>query len=132
MRLHVLREAFLRSEVQLHHGVGQRLREAPEGRDESQHRPAERAVDLLQGRFARIVHIYDGHVAEKAVAERLAAGVRRRVARAHELDALQGHPRLVRRAVEAAVLHQLPEERDHALGAVLVHVGEVDFVAEQD
>ena len=90
------------------------------------------AVDLLERELARVVDVDEGHVAQEAVREGLAARVRGRVARAHELDALEAHPRVVGGAVEAAVLQALAQEGEDALRAVLVLVGQVDLVAEDD
>lgn len=88
--------------------------------------------------------------------ERFPAGIGGRVTGSNKLNPLQLNPRLVRGAVEAAVLHHLPkqeeskpqpavglsaltcrrgaylsQEGDDSLGAVLVHVRQVDLVAEQ-
>lgn len=48
------------------------------------------------------------------------------------MDALQFDPGLVGCAVEAVVLDALADEGDDTLGAVLVFVGQVDFVTEDD
>ena len=47
------------------------------------------------------------------------------------MDPLQPDPGLVRSAVEPSMLHDLPQEGDDALRAVLVRVRQVDLVAEQ-
>lgn len=131
MRLHVLGESLLRSQIEFNHGIGQRLSIAPKRWYQAQHGSAEGAVDLLEGGLAGVVDIDDGNVTEQTVGERLSAGVCWGVASAHELDSLQGNPSLVGGAVEASLFDQLAQEGYHALGAVLVHVGQVDFVAEQ-
>ena len=71
-------------------------------------------------------------MAQETVGKRFPARIRRWVTRAHKLDSLESHPLLVGGAVKAAVLEHLTEERDDALRAVLVHVGQVDLVAEKD
>lgn len=100
---------YLGEEVELDHGVGERVGEGAQRRHEAQHGAVEGAVDLLERRLARVVDVDDGHVAQEAVRQRLAARIGRRVARAHELDAFQPHPRLLalaRRPPEAALQHQ--------------------------
>jgi len=65
VRLHVQGELLLRLQVELDHGVGQRLGVGLQVGDETQHGAAERAVDLLQGCLARVVDVDDGHVAQE-------------------------------------------------------------------
>ncbi len=124
------REALLGEQIELDHGGRERLGVHTQARYDAQHGPVERAVDLLERDLARVVDVDERHVAQEAVRERLAARVRGRVARAHELDALEAHPGLVGRAVEAVVLDALADEGDDALRAVLVLVGKVYLVAE--
>ena len=71
-------------------------------------------------------------MAQEAVGEGLPARIRGRIAGADELNPLESNPLLIRGAVEPAVLEHLAQERDDALRAVLVHVGQVDLVAEED
>lgn len=47
---------------------------------------------LFQGSLPGVVDVYDGHVAQQPVRERLSARVRGRVTRTHELNALQVNP----------------------------------------
>lgn len=86
---------------------------------------------LLERGLARVVDVDDRHVSQEAVRQRLPARIGRRVASAYELNPLQRHPGLVTRSEEAAMLHQLTQERDDSLRPVLVHVRQVDLVAEQ-
>lgn len=88
-------------------------------------------VYLFERRLSWIVDVDDRHVSQEAVGERLATGVCGRVTSPHELDPLQTNPGLVAGAVEPAVLHQLAQERDDSLRAVLVHVRQVDLVTKQ-
>lgn len=48
VRLHVLSEALLRGQVELHHGVGEGVGVASQRRDHSQHCAAESAVNLCK------------------------------------------------------------------------------------
>lgn len=52
-------------------------------------------VYLFERGLPGVVNIYDRHVAQQPVRQRLAARVRRRVTRAHKLDALQVDPRVI-------------------------------------
>ena len=64
--------------------------------------------------------------------ERLAARVSRRVAGPEELHAVEGDELGVGRPPEPVLLHELPDEGDDTLRAVLVGFGQVALVAEHD
>ena len=69
------------------------------------------------------------------MAQWLPARISGRVASSDKLDSLKPHKLLLLPStcpVEPVVFHHLPEERDHPLGAVVVHVRQVDLVAEHD
>ena len=69
------------------------------------------------------------------MAQWLPARISGRVASSDKLDSLKPHKLLLLPSpcpVESVVFHHLPEERDHPLGAVVVHVRQVDLVAEHD
>mmetsp|Transcript_3550 Transcript_3550/g.11018 ORF Transcript_3550/g.11018 Transcript_3550/m.11018 type:complete len:941 (+) Transcript_3550:3836-6658(+) len=130
VRMHVGREAALRLQVELDHRLGEGVR-VPGQTGQLQHeRAVVGAVDLAQRRAAGKVHKEERRVTQEAVREGDAAGVGGRVARAHELDALQPHPGVVGCAPEAALLGELAQEADHALRAVGVRCRQVDLVAE--
>ena len=57
VHLHVERELFLRFEVELDHGVGQRVGVGLQVWHESQHCPTESSVDLLQRSLAGVIHV---------------------------------------------------------------------------
>ena len=62
VRLHVLRESFLRHEIELDHGRCERVGEGAQRGHQTQHGAIERAVNLLERRLARIVDVDDGYV----------------------------------------------------------------------
>ena len=88
-------------------------------------------LDLFQRGFTRVIDVYDGHVSQETMRQWFTSRVSWRIASADELNALQRDPLLVGRPEETAVLHQLSEERNHPLRSVVVHIGQIDFVAEQ-
>ena len=65
------------------------------------------------------------------VGERLPARIRRRIAGSHKLYPLQPDPGLVGRAVESSMLHNLSQEWDDTLSAILVIIREIDLVTEE-
>lgn len=65
------------------------------------------------------------------MAQRLATRICRRIAGTDKLNAFQRYPCLIVGTEKALMLDQLAQERDHALCTVRVHVGQIDFVAEQ-
>jgi hypothetical protein len=67
MRLHVLRESFLRHEVEFCHGIGERLSVHPQRGNQAQHGTVKRSIDLRQRLFARVVHVDDKNVTQKAL-----------------------------------------------------------------
>ena len=69
---------------------------------------------------------------QESIRQRLPSGIRRWIAGADELDPLESDPLLVGSAVKPAVLEHLAQEGNDALRAVLVHVGQVDLVAEEN
>ena len=69
------------------------------------------------------------------MAQWLPARISGRIASSDKLDPLKPYKLLLLPSsspVESVVFHHLPEERDHPLGAVVVHVRQVDLVAEHD
>ena len=62
----------------------------------------------------------------------LSAWICRWIARSNELDSFEMNPRVVRCTIEAAVFDALPKKRDHSLCAVLVFIGQIDLIAEDD
>ena len=69
------------------------------------------------------------------MAQWLPARISGRIASSDKLDPLKPYKLLLLPSsspVESVVFHHLPEERDHPLGAVVIHVRQVDLVAEHD
>ena len=69
------------------------------------------------------------------VAKGFPARICGRIASSNKLDSLQPDKLLLLARpspVEPVVLHHLPQEGDHPLGAVVVHVRQVDLVTEHD
>ena len=62
-------------------------------------------------------------MAQETIRHDLATHISWRIARAHEHNALQSDPLLVRLAIEAVLLSHLPQECDHDLSAVLITRG---------
>ena len=56
---------YLRHGVEVHHGLGERLRVSPQIRHQSQHGSVEGAIDLFQRQGPRIVHVDDRDVAQE-------------------------------------------------------------------
>jgi len=65
VRLHVQRELLLSLEVELDHGVRQRLGVGLKVGDEPKHRAAEGSVDLFQRSLAGVVDVNDGNVSRE-------------------------------------------------------------------
>lgn len=132
MCLCVRSEAFLGSQVELDHGVRERLGICAEVGDDLKQRPVVCTVDLLEGNFSGIVDHDERCMPEETVAEWYSSRIGGRVTGANELYPFQFDPCHVACPPVASAFHQLTDEGDDALGTVLVRSGEVDFVAEHD
>lgn len=97
-----------------------------------EHGTRECAVNLLQRSFSRVVDVNNGHMSQEPVAKGFPAGICRWITCTDKLNSFQRDPCLIARPVEAPVFHQLSQEGNHTLRPVVIHVGQIDFVAEQD
>ncbi|GJC94168.1 hypothetical protein ColKHC_02994 [Colletotrichum higginsianum] len=132
VRLDLGREALLRLEIELDHGLGQRFRVAAERRDNLENGRVESTVDLQQGELSGVIDHDERSVTEEPSTKGRTACIGGRVASTDELDTVEGDPGLVRCSPETVVLDELTQEGDGSLRSVFVGRGQVDFVAEND
>jgi len=125
------RELLLRRRIDFDHRLRERLGLRAQRRHELEQSAIEGAVDLAQRRNGGEIDEEQRGVAQESRRQRHAAGIRRRVARADELDAVELDEGQIRRAPESTVFGDLAEERDHGHGLILVHRRKVDLVAAE-
>ena len=71
-------------------------------------------------------------MSQETLTERMTTGISRRITGSDELNSLERHPLFVRDSPEAMLLGELSQESNDDLRAVLILVGQVDFIAEND
>ena len=71
-------------------------------------------------------------MAQETMGQWFPSRICRRVASSYKLNSLQGDPSLIRGSVEPTMLHKLPQEWDHPLCSILIHVRQIDFITEQN
>src|SRR6266404_6322676 len=130
MGLDVCRESPLRSQVEVHHGIGEGVIVCTEFGDDLQHSTRIRAIDLLQRNLSGIVDHDKWGMAQETMTEGNTTGIRGRVARAYKLDTLQLNPGHVGSSPETTGLDELTNERYNSLSSVFISGRKVDFVTE--
>jgi len=130
MGLDVCCKSALRCQVEVHHGIGERVGICTEVGDDLEHSTRVRAIDLLQRNLSGIVDHDKWGMAQETMTERDTARVCGRIARAYELDTLQLDPGHIGSSPEAAGLDELTYKRYDPLSPVFIGGWKVDLVTE--
>src|SRR5258708_10661059 len=130
MGLNVCCEPPLRSQVEVHHGIGKGVGVCTEIGDDLEHGTRVCAINLLQRNLSRVVDHDKWGMAQETMTERDTARICGRIASAYKLNTLQLDPGHVGSSPEATGLDELTNERYDSLSSVFIGGWKVDLVTE--